>query len=138
MSALGIAVPEPEVRATPARRMVTRRCLECGQPFRAIAAQTPAQEFCCPDDKRKFNNRRMLRGALVYDFLMASRYERGLAKTLKAWGALCRLAQTFREEDVRERAGRRSWRNVRAVIWERPWLSTVIVSRNITSKSREG
>ncbi|MCA3623596.1 MAG: transcriptional regulator [Methylobacterium sp.] len=79
-----------------------------------------------------FNNRRMTRGALLYDLLMALRFERKEARLLGVWQALCRLASDFREEDKRERDSRRSWRRAKTVLGERPHL------RATTFKVRAG
>jgi len=90
---------------------VTCTCLECGAAF--IARRTAAEGeslFCSTPCRKAFNNRRMTRGAQVYDLFMALRYQRGVAKLYGVWTILCRVAQDWREEDVRERAGRVSWR----------------------------
>lgn len=47
---------------------------------------------------------------------MALRYERGLAKLLGLWAIMCRMAMTWREEDMAERAGRHSWQRPSKVV----------------------
>lgn len=82
------------------------QCRECGgnhdRPQEAA--------FCCRECRQTWNNRRLKRGAELYDLFMLVRYERGLAKLHGLWSIVCRLAQAWREEDVRDRGGRPSWR----------------------------
>src|SRR5579871_6585351 len=82
-------------------------CLECGDSYEALK---PFGGFCCPAHRAQWNNRRKQGGVELYDLVMAWRCERGLSKTLGLWKLVCRLAAAFRAEDLRERAGRRSWR----------------------------
>jgi hypothetical protein len=101
-----------------------RVCRECGDDTR-VAERHGA--FCCNTCRASWNNRRKARGAEIYDLIMALRYERGLAKGLKIWTAICRLAMVFRQEDLRERAGRHSWRAPKAVLDERPFLKATVL-----------
>lgn len=104
-----------------------RVCLECGEPYEADKA---FGVFCCPGHRKAWNNRRMVRGAELYDLFMALRYQRGLAQLLGLWRLTCRLAAAFRDEDRAERAGRQSWRDPKAVLESRPWLfATRMTSR---------
>lgn len=111
-------------RALPGRTW-RRECAECGLEFRA---EKPHAEFCCAEHRKAFNNRRMTRGAVVYDLFMALRYERKAAQKLRTWFMLCRLAMDFRREDRNERDGRKSWRDPRDVLTERPYLHNVLMS----------
>ncbi|MFN8992630.1 MAG: transcriptional regulator [Pseudomonadota bacterium] len=120
--------PAPEPRA-PSHKLRLVACLECGAEFHPGRA---GGEFCCTPCRKAFNNRRMTRGALLYDLLMALRFERKEARLLGVWQALCRLASDFREEDKRERDSRRSWRRAKTVLGERPHL------RATTFKVRAG
>lgn len=101
----------------------TRCCLNCGNEFQP---QRVTAEFCGDTCRKAFNNRRMTRGAEIYDMFMALRYERGMAKAMKLWGLMCRMAQEFREEDERVRAGRKSWGDPKAVLERRPYLLAVV------------
>lgn len=103
-----------------------RTCAECGADFQPAAGH---QEFCAPGCKRAFNNRRMVRGAEVYDLLMALRYERPIAQALGVWKLICRLAWIYRDEDARLRAGRNSWRPAAEIIARRPYLRATVVQR---------
>lgn len=87
-------------------------CRECGQPFTATnGGRGSAPIFCSAVCKKSHGNRRMLRGAKLYDMFMLLRYERGLAKARGIWALACELARQWRAEDVRDRAGRQSWRS---------------------------
>lgn len=81
-------------------------CLECSAP---ITARRIGQEFCSPTCRQKFNNRRMQRGAEIYDLLRALRRERSEAKALNIWTQICRLELKYQTEDEQERPGRRSY-----------------------------
>lgn len=81
-------------------------CQECGTAYTARKAD---QRFCSTACCKVFNNRRMRRGALLYDLFMALRYERKAAYAMGVWKAACRLAEGWRDEDIAERAGRFSW-----------------------------
>lgn len=98
-------------------------CRDCGGP---LAAQSRiGAGFCSEACRHRFNNRRKARGAELYDLFMTLRYQRGVAAKLGVWTAICRLAQQWREEDERERDGRRSWRGAATVLSERPWLRAI-------------
>jgi len=103
-------------------------CLECGVPF----AATRGREFCAPGCRQLWNNRRMQRGAELYDLYMAHRFDRANAQALHAMTAMNRMTANFRAEDRAQRAGRQSWRSPRAVIEERPYL------RAVTTRMRMG
>jgi len=96
-----------------------RICLECGKEFSAGRADA---EFCCRACIRAWNNRRMTRGAEVFDLLMVHRYQRDIASRFKVWRTINRLAAKYRDEDIAERGGRRSWRRLRAFMEGRPYL----------------
>lgn len=81
-------------------------CLECGE---SIIGGRAGQEFCCTGCRQSFNNRRLARGAELYDLLRALRRERGLAKNLNIWTHICRLEQKWQAEDDRQRPGRKSY-----------------------------
>lgn len=98
---------------------VTRRlnaCLECGQ------AAPDKAKFCSGAHRQAFNNRRLQRGAELYDLFMAHRFDRKNAQDLRVLQAMNRMASLWNEEDKAERDGRRSWRPTRDVLNERPYL----------------
>ena len=121
MSALQITA------ALPTRRFSAHRiCIECGCPFLPVRAHG---EFCEAACRKAFNNRRLVRGAELYDLFMALRYDRGVAKTLKVWRLICRMASAFRAEDVAQRDGRRSWADPAEIIARRPYLEATVIVR---------
>lgn len=95
------------------------RCLECGEPF---TAKRSGAEFCSRKCVRAWNNRRMLRGAELYDLLMVQRYERERATANKVWRTINRLAAHYRDEDKARRGGRRSWRRLAAAMATKVFL----------------
>lgn len=101
-------------------------CLECGK------AKTEKADFCSGRCRVRFNNRRKMRGAELYDLYMAHRFDRQRAQELGVFQAINRLASIYRSEDVADRAGRRSWRPPAAVLDERPFL------KSISTKIRSG
>ncbi len=51
----------------------------------------------------------MQRGADMYDLFRALRRERGKAKDLNLWTALCQLEKKWNDEDGEKRDGRKSY-----------------------------
>lgn len=91
-------------------------CLECGDAFEA----TQEAEFCCTGHRKDWNNRRMQRGAQLYDLWMSLRYERGRAKLFAAFTLVSALASAYRKADKALRGGRRSWRKLEAAVADIP------------------
>ena len=116
----------------PTTRTLRRTCTECGTEHESTVRHA---DFCSPLCRKAFNNRRAVRGAKLYDLLMALRHERGLARTLKVWSFICRLASTYREEDCRERAGRHSWRSPRQVLARHSHLNAIVISSTTWRKA---
>ena len=83
-----------------------RCCTECGEAFGSDRFNA---EFCSVPCKAKFNNRRAMRGAELYDVLMNMRYGSGFGRVKGAFTILTALARGYREQDRAERGGRRSW-----------------------------
>lgn len=105
---------------------MTRLCKECGGPVKP-SRQRPV--FCCGPCRQRFNNRRLERGAQLYDLFMSMRYECDKASDLGVWAIMCRMAKDYREEDEREREGRKSWQPA-SVVLDR--LPTVMRSKDVT------
>lgn len=103
-----------------------RVCQECGEP---LASQKPGARFCTSKCRLSFNNRRLQRGAELYDLFMAMRYDRAAAQEAGAWSMLCRMAQQMRDDDVAKRDGRKSWQAPNVVLKDRPDLHAVVVVR---------
>ncbi|ESQ82361.1 hypothetical protein AEAC466_17200 [Asticcacaulis sp. AC466] len=99
-------------------------CLTCGA---ALRSSSRTIEFCQDACRRAFNNRRAVRGAEFYDLYMAIRYDRSEAKRLKAWTKLTKLARSYREEDMRERNGRKSWKPLKAVLMRHTHLNSKVI-----------
>lgn len=108
------------------RAVKTFECLECGKAAVSTAVNA---EFCCSACRKAWNNRRLTRGAELYDFMMVLRFDRGRAKALKLWTLMCRLVALFRDEDWRDRAGRRSWSPAEQVLDKKAFLHAVVVLR---------
>lgn len=87
-----------------------RYCLECGERFEPASRKA---EFCCSAHRYEYSNRRRARGMALYDVFMAMRFERGLTKVYGLWTLMCRMAEAWRAEDKAERAGRKSWQDVK-------------------------
>lgn len=106
-------------------RPLATHCLECGAILEAAGRNR--RDFCCEAHRRTFNNRRMLRGAELYDVFMAMRYSRAEADETGAWNFACRMASAWKVQDDAQRAGRRSWNPVREVKARRPEYTATIV-----------
>lgn len=81
-------------------------CQECGN---RITESRRAKMFCSPACRQTFNNRRMQRGADMYDLFRALRRERGKAKDMNIWTVLCQLEKRWNDEDTEARPGRKSY-----------------------------
>jgi hypothetical protein len=82
-------------------------CLECGNAL--TASRQPERLFCSTVCRQAFNNRRMQRGAELYDLFRALRRERAEAKQLNIWTQICRLELAWQMEDEKTRQGRKSY-----------------------------
>ena len=82
-------------------------CLECGNA--CSKERQPDKLFCCSSCRLAFNNRRMQRGAEIYDLFRVLRRERDEAKRLNLWTQICRLELAWQTEDEKTRQGRKSY-----------------------------
>lgn len=83
-----------------------RTCRECGKD---ISHMREGAAFCGTAHRKAWHNRRMVRGAELYDLVMALRYERDRAKQLGVMTVWANLARAYRDADVALRDGRKSW-----------------------------
>lgn len=81
-------------------------CRECGIP---LEGKRSGAVFCSPEHRKAFNNRRMVRGAELYDLIMAQNYERELRKPEALMSVISNLARAYRDSDKTLRQGRKSW-----------------------------
>lgn len=109
------------------RKSWDRTCRECGAAFKAVRK---AGAFCTPACRTNWSNRRNMRGAQLYDLYMAHRFEREAATEAGALAIMNRLAADWRDEDNRQRGGRKSWGDWREFLAQRPYLiATRLVKR---------
>lgn len=81
-----------------------RKCLECGG---SLGDKKSAARFCSSPCRKSWNNRRMVRGAELYDAFMAMRYDRHWSRAVGMWQLICRLASDWKNQD--ESVGRPSY-----------------------------
>ncbi len=116
-----------------AMKLFTRHCAECGEAFQSARAD---KEFCCAPCRQAFNNRRMQRGAELYDLFRIMRRERGIAKEQGVWAEMCRLERQWNDEDH----GRKTWQSAKKALANLKGKGSipigVVVARNITGKVR--
>lgn len=93
--------------------ITSRCCQECGESFESRKVEA---RFCSTACRQAFNNRRLQRGADLYDLFMASRFERDQAAQEELWSKMCAVASGWRQEDERDRRGRKSWGNLREAL----------------------
>lgn len=82
------------------------QCRECGK---SLADKRQGAVFCSPEHRKTWNNRRMVRGAELYDLFMALRYDRKAANEVGAWSVMTNLSRAMRDSDNLMRDGRQSW-----------------------------
>jgi hypothetical protein len=92
------------------------------------------REFCSPSCCRTFNNRKMIRGALLYDSVMTWRWDRGDGKEAAARTLLGQVASLFNAEDGRERDGRRSWDDLTRWKERNPRVAAKVIRVNIAGQ----
>ena len=92
-------------------------CRECGERFKA---KTFVAEFCSGKCRNDYNNRRAVRGMIVYDCIMSMLYEPKTSRGM--WNAIRKLAASWKKEDVEKRRGFKSWRDPDARIERNPYL----------------
>lgn len=105
-------------------------CRECGT---ATESTRKPKIFCSAVCLNTHTNRRRERGAQLYDLFMAVRYDRAKAKDLNAWTKLCRLAESFHDEDLA--TGRQSTLDLATVLEKRADLGAQKV---VKPKRRQG
>lgn len=91
-----------------------RKCAECGEAF---GSNRQDAEFCQETAEKKcrktYNNRRAMRGAELYDIVMAWRFGDGEGRINEARDLLCSLVSGYNEQDKQARPGRRSYMKYR-------------------------
>jgi hypothetical protein len=132
----GSATPAPtspppshvtRLNAKPIAKAKIGVCRECGAKFQSRRA---TKEFCSKECRQAFNNMQMTRGVLAYQLLMAHRYERAAFEAAGGRKLLSQLASIFHEDDNRNRAGRKSWDDLRKVLERNPRLLATVVEVN--------
>jgi len=103
-------------------------CQECGTTLTG-KPRGPRKRFCSTPCRQQFNNRRQAHGADFYDMFMALRYQRAEANEAGVWGFMCRMAEAFRDDDIRNREGRFSWGDWKTFMAENPYLDPSAVVR---------
>jgi hypothetical protein len=73
---------------------------------------------------------------MMYDAVMAMRYDRDEAKDAGAWSLLCRMAASFKAEDERDRGGRPSWDPIARVKGRHTRLQSMVVNDNACGMRR--
>lgn len=86
--------------------MVVRTCRECGLP---VFSNDARAAFCRATCRGAWNNRRAVRGAELYDLVMAARFEAEATRGLDLVSLMRRATAAWHREDIAERAGRRSY-----------------------------
>lgn len=91
-------------------------CRECGID---ISDKRKGAFFCSPEHRKVWNNRRMIRGAELYDLFMERRYNRDTPEAQAALTVMSNLGRAYRDADKLARDGRQSW-NARETIERLP------------------
>lgn len=99
------------------RKLYSNTCKECGAANKSIRENA---QFCCHVCANIWNNRRLMRGAEMYDLVMSMRFERATAKEHELWTTLCRVSSAYRAADKTHRAGRQSWKNIKKALSDIP------------------
>jgi hypothetical protein len=86
----------------------THECRECGEKFTSNRAEA---ESCSTVCRKAYNNRRAVRGAILYDIMMCKRFGRKDMKLgeKEARKLIDNLTSAYRRADKHYRKGRKSW-----------------------------
>src|SRR6266511_4036800 len=135
---LNVGLGKPDIDSTAriakqvrAQQRIRGTCRECGKMFIARRAK---RDFSSKKCRRDFHNRRMTRGAELYDVLMSLRFARAQAKAEGVWSLLCRMAASYKASDDRE--GRRSWDDIRKVKQRNAALASTVVGLDADGMGR--
>ena len=79
-----------------------QHCQECGEPF---TAKKHHAKFCSTSCRKTWNNRRAMRGAQLYDAVMAMRYDRKKAKALAKKIKVGKSGRTISDADRKKVKG---------------------------------
>ncbi len=109
-----------------------RTCRECNTPLAATRKENA--EFCAVPCRIAWRNRRMSRGADLYDVFMALRFDRAVAYEKGLYALMCRMASTWNEED--KVSGRQSYFPADETVIRNNHHNAVVVSR--PPRSRPG
>jgi len=107
-------------------RKYVKVCVECGCQHHTARAET---QFCGAECKKVWNNRRAQRGVQIYDLMMTVRHDRSWATLHGVWSRATRLLQMWRDEDKRDREGRRSWLRPVVVMEQTAWAGATVVHK---------
>jgi hypothetical protein len=110
-------------------------CRECGA---AYEAQRTTREFCGTACRKAFHNRAALRGVDLFHLFMSMRFDRANAEAEGVWSLMCRLAASYKEQDHRERDGRKSFDDVAKVRERNPHLNSTVVGLKVAGECRSG
>lgn len=89
--------------------MTNKTCKECAAPF---TSRQYNAEFCGNPCRAAFNNRRMKRGAALYDLLMIEAYDPKSFASQGLEGRVAELIERFRLDDEKAKHTR---------TWKRPY-----------------
>lgn len=110
-----------------------RTCRECGKPLNPD--RKASTEFCGTACRIAWRNRRMSRGADLYDAFMAMRFDREAAKDKGLWALMCRMASSWNEED--KAAGRQSYFPPKETVQRNVRRAAVAVTKPTRTRTRQ-
>lgn len=94
--------------------MSKRQCKECGNEFNSRQYNA---EFDTPQCRAAFNNRRMKRGAILYDLVMIERVDPKAFTANKLETRVEELIARWREEDAAAKRSR-TWKRPHDVMYD--------------------
>lgn len=108
-----------------------RHCPECQTPLTVSVGRGRPKRYCSVQCGKAFDNRRMTRGAIVYDLMAVMRFERSKAKRLGVWATLCRVMKDLHDAD-----DSKTWRDIEDVLADLTHLRFTAKVQDMTGRRK--
>lgn len=109
-----------------------RHCPECGTPLTASVGRGRPKRYCSVQCDKAFDNRRMTRGALMYDLVMMWRWDRQAERKHDIRKLMGRVASEYFTEDQRWP----TWREIEDVLHDVTHLRFTAKVQDMTGRRR--
>lgn len=110
-----------------------RQCRECGEPLAVKSGPGRPRKYCSVACNKLFDNRRMTRGALMYDLVMMWRWDRPAERKHDIRKLMGRVASEYFTEDQRWP----TWRDIDDVLQDVTHLRFTAKVQDMTGRRKQ-